>query len=94
MHVMGSLFTWIDGWTAPYEVPILAGMIAGFPSWTLRHRSSRRPSQSAHGAGQDRALCRAGFFAKAGSSAKMRARGICRMGRVMPHALQQSLRST
>ena len=36
MNVTGWFFTWIDGWTAPYEVMILAGMVAGFLSWTLR----------------------------------------------------------
>jgi hypothetical protein len=36
MHAVGWLFSWIDSWTAPYEVMILAGVVAGFLSWTLR----------------------------------------------------------
>jgi hypothetical protein len=36
MHVVGWFFTWIDSWTAPYEVIILAGLVTAFLSWTLR----------------------------------------------------------
>ena len=36
MTVVGTVFTWIDSWTAPYEVMILAAMVAGILSWTLR----------------------------------------------------------
>jgi hypothetical protein len=36
MTVVGSVFTWIDGWTAPYEVIILATLVAGILAWTLR----------------------------------------------------------
>jgi hypothetical protein len=36
MHAVGWFFSWIDSWTAPYEVMILAGVVAGFLSWTLR----------------------------------------------------------
>jgi hypothetical protein len=36
MAVVGSVFTWIDSWAAPYEVMFLAAMIAGILSWTLR----------------------------------------------------------
>jgi hypothetical protein len=36
MAVVGSVFTWIDSWTAPYEVMFLAAMVAGILSWTLR----------------------------------------------------------
>lgn len=36
MAVVGSVFTWIDGWTAPYEVIILAALVAGILAWTLR----------------------------------------------------------
>jgi hypothetical protein len=36
MAVVGSVFTWIDSWTAPYEVIILAATVALILSWTLR----------------------------------------------------------
>jgi hypothetical protein len=36
MTMVGAVFTWIDSWTAPYEVMILAGMVAAILSWTLR----------------------------------------------------------
>jgi hypothetical protein len=36
MHVVGWFFSWIDGWTAPYEVIVLAGLVTAFLSWTLR----------------------------------------------------------
>jgi hypothetical protein len=36
MTVVGSVFTWIDSWTAPYEVMILAATVAVILSWTLR----------------------------------------------------------
>jgi len=36
MALVGSVFTWIDSWTAPYEVMILAAMVAAILSWTLR----------------------------------------------------------
>jgi hypothetical protein len=36
MTVVGWFFTWIDSWTAPYEVMILAGTVAAFLSWSLR----------------------------------------------------------
>jgi len=36
MTVIGSVFTWIDSWTAPYEVMILAATVAAILTWTLR----------------------------------------------------------
>ena len=45
MHLVGWFFTSIDGWTAPYKVMILAGIVAGFLCGALS--SSREPSRRA-----------------------------------------------
>ena len=36
MFVVGTFFTWVDAWTAPYELVILTFMVVGLLSWTLR----------------------------------------------------------
>jgi hypothetical protein len=36
MFVVGTFFTWIDAWTAPYELVILTFIVVGLLSWTLR----------------------------------------------------------
>ena len=62
---MGWFFTWIDGSTTPYEVMILAGMVAGFSlGRSGRHASRAYTHVPASVAGFSRCVS-ARFFAKA-----------------------------